>query len=98
MDRPRIAVLRVLDEEDHEERDDHRSGVDDELPCVGEPTTGPVIPHTAVTSRAIRNAQGLPARSAILDAVREKAWLKPRAGELLLDPEVVLLALARAHA
>ena len=36
-----IAVLGVLDDEDHEERDDRRSGVDDELPRVGVAVAGP---------------------------------------------------------
>jgi hypothetical protein len=31
-----IAVLRLLNDEDHQERDDRCSGVDDELPCVAE--------------------------------------------------------------
>lgn len=30
-----IAILRVLDEEHHQERDDRCSGVNNELPCVG---------------------------------------------------------------
>ena len=30
----RVAVLRVLDQEHHQERDDRRAGVDDELPGV----------------------------------------------------------------
>ena len=30
-----IAVLRVLDQEDHQERNDGRAGVDDELPRIG---------------------------------------------------------------
>src|SRR5437667_12881800 len=31
-----VAVLRVLDEEDHQKRDDRRRGVDDELPGIAE--------------------------------------------------------------
>jgi hypothetical protein len=34
--RQRVLVLRALDQEHHEKRDDRRSGVDDELPGVGE--------------------------------------------------------------
>ena len=30
-----IAVLRILDQEHHEERDDRRGGVDDQLPGIG---------------------------------------------------------------
>src|SRR4051812_42677170 len=30
----RVSVLRVLDDEHHQERDDRGGGVDDELPCV----------------------------------------------------------------
>src|SRR5690349_1083299 len=36
LDRLRIAVLRVLDEEHHEKGDDRRSRIDDELPCIAE--------------------------------------------------------------
>jgi hypothetical protein len=40
-----VTVLRVLDEEDHQEGDDGRSRIDDELPGVGEaedwPAHGP---------------------------------------------------------
>src|SRR5262245_42510519 len=35
-----VAVLRVLDQEHHEERDDRRAGVDDELPGVREMKDG----------------------------------------------------------
>ena len=31
-----VPVLRVLDQEDHQERDDGRSRVDDELPGIAE--------------------------------------------------------------
>ena len=34
MNRARLLVLRALDEEHHEERDDRRARVDDELPRV----------------------------------------------------------------
>src|SRR5450432_2715473 len=30
-----IAVLRILDQEDHQERDDRSAGVDHQLPCIG---------------------------------------------------------------
>src|SRR5262249_247487 len=36
VNRPGILVLRTLDEEDHEERDDRGAGVDDELPGIRE--------------------------------------------------------------
>src|SRR5260221_11011505 len=36
VDRFRVAVLGVLDQEDHQESDDGGAGVDDELPRVGE--------------------------------------------------------------
>ena len=36
MDRLSVAVLGVLDKEDHEERNDCRGGVDDQLPGVRE--------------------------------------------------------------
>ena len=41
LDRRAVAILRVLDDEDHEERHDRRGGVDDELPRVAEPEHGP---------------------------------------------------------
>src|SRR5205814_8299345 len=34
MDRLRVAVLRVLDEENHQKGDDRRSGINDELPGI----------------------------------------------------------------
>jgi hypothetical protein len=36
MNRLRVVVLRVLNQKDHQERDDSGAGVDDELPRVGE--------------------------------------------------------------
>ena len=35
MDRFRIAVLRILNQEHHQESDDGRAGVDDQLPRIG---------------------------------------------------------------
>ena len=35
LDRLRVAVLGILDEEDHQESDDRGPGVDDQLPSVG---------------------------------------------------------------
>src|SRR5688572_16721579 len=40
MDRLRVAVLRRLDQEHHEERDDRRPRVDDELPRLREAERG----------------------------------------------------------
>lgn len=34
VDGPGVAILSVLDEEDHHESDDSRAGIDDELPSV----------------------------------------------------------------
>lgn len=39
--RPGIAILGVLDQEHHQERDDRRGGVDDELPAVRVTDDGP---------------------------------------------------------
>ena len=36
-----VAVLRVLDEEDHQERNNGRAGIDEELPGVGVVVDGP---------------------------------------------------------
>ena len=44
VDRPRIAVLRVLDQEHHQERHDRRAGIDDELPRVAEAEHGTADP------------------------------------------------------
>src|SRR5579862_7206345 len=41
MERCGVPVLCVLDQEDHQKRDDRRSGVDDELPGVREAEVGP---------------------------------------------------------
>src|SRR4029078_12551304 len=35
VDRLGVAILRVLNEKDHQERHDRRACVDDELPCIG---------------------------------------------------------------
>lgn len=35
-----IAILSVLDQKDHQERDDRRSRIDDQLPCVREAEEG----------------------------------------------------------
>src|SRR5207248_8539298 len=40
MERLGVAVLRVLDEKDHEKSDDGRSGIDDELPGIREMERG----------------------------------------------------------
>jgi hypothetical protein len=37
LNRPRVPVLGVLNQEDHEERHDRRGGVDHQLPGIGEP-------------------------------------------------------------
>ena len=34
MDRTGIAVLRVLNKENHKERDNRRARIDDQLPCI----------------------------------------------------------------
>src|SRR5712691_7896620 len=34
LDRFRVAILRVLNQEHHQKRDDRSAGVDDQLPCV----------------------------------------------------------------
>ena len=41
VDRGRIPVQRVLDEEDHEEGEDRGGRIDDELPSIGEMEDGP---------------------------------------------------------
>jgi len=41
MERLRFAVLCILDQENHQKRDDCRRGVDDELPVVGKPVKRP---------------------------------------------------------
>ena len=40
LNRLRISTLRVLNEEDHQEGDDRRSSIDDELPRIAEPEHG----------------------------------------------------------
>jgi hypothetical protein len=44
------------------------------------PNNGPVTTQSRMTRHAVKNAQGRPVKSAILDAVRENSWLKPPCG------------------
>jgi hypothetical protein len=71
MDRQRVLVLRTLDEEHHQERDNGCSRIDHELPCVGvtesRPQRGPydddtdgagervVLPAQLVTAPEVRS-------------------------------------------
>jgi len=36
-----LAILAILDQKDHQKRDDRRAGIDDELPSIGEVKHGP---------------------------------------------------------
>lgn len=54
----RIAVLRVLDEEHHQERYDGSAGVDDKLPSVRPGEKRTVTPQMTTTIKASRNVSG----------------------------------------
>src|SRR6185436_5807112 len=60
VDGVRVAVLRVLDEEDHEEGEDRRPGIDDELPVLGEaekrPGNRPSYDSNVGKSKSLRRA------------------------------------------
>src|SRR5215469_12547402 len=55
--RLRISILGLLDQEHHEERDDRRRGVDDELPRVRVAVDGALGPPRA---RLLRTREGRP--------------------------------------
>ena len=75
MDRLGVAVLRVLDQEDHQERDDRRAGVDHELPRIGELKIGRRSPTPARPPRATKNDQCEPT-TALADCA--KRWNRCR--------------------
>ena len=58
-----VAVLRVLDEEHHQESDDGRAGVDDQLPCIGKAedrtADGPHRDHKAAEDESGGRAGGM---------------------------------------
>ena len=49
-----VSILRVLNDEHHEERDDHSRGVDDELPGVGIVVSGAKCRLSCCTIGALR--------------------------------------------
>src|SRR6266404_5186278 len=55
-----IAVLRVLNEEHHQERDDGRAGVDNELPGIGEMKSWPGKAQMMMMRMAAVKTQALP--------------------------------------
>ena len=57
-----VTILRVLDDEDHEERDDGRAGVDDQLPGIGVVKIGPVNAQTTMMTIAPTNAHFEPSQ------------------------------------
>jgi hypothetical protein len=70
LQRPRVLVLRMLNQEHHQERHDGRTRVDDELPSIREQKIGPVNNHSSNTTTATTNASELPERTAALVAKR----------------------------
>ena len=73
LDRLGVAVLRVLDQEHHQERDDRRAGVDDQLPGVAEAEERPGDEPSRTTAAATSmNAAGLPVARAVHFANRVK--------------------------
>ena len=68
-----VAVLRVLDQEDHEERDDRGRRVDDELPGVAEAEDRPADdPDDDDEDAARANASGWPVQRAVSFEKRSK--------------------------
>ena len=63
LERRRVAVLRALDEEDHQERDDGGAGVDDELPGVREAEQRPRQSPDGDGPRGEPERRGLPGRA-----------------------------------
>jgi hypothetical protein len=55
-----IPVLGILDDEDHKKRDDAGTGVDDQLPSIGEMKQRTGDCQTAMVSKATRNVRGRP--------------------------------------
>jgi hypothetical protein len=61
LNRRAVPVLRVLDEEDHQECDDGRSGVVTSCQVLEKPNSGPVTAQTAMTTQHRMKAAGVPA-------------------------------------
>jgi hypothetical protein len=57
-----VTILRVLDDEDHQERDDGCARIDDQLPSIGVAEDGPVSAQTAMTTIAPTNAHFEPSQ------------------------------------
>jgi hypothetical protein len=58
LERRSVAVLRVLDDEDHQEGDDRRRRVDHQLARRLKPKSGPQTSHSAMSATAPANAVG----------------------------------------
>ena len=71
VDRLSVSILGVLDQEDHQERDDCSGGIDDQLPGSLNRNSGPVTIHTMMRPTAIANTGGRPQKCAASFAKRE---------------------------
>jgi hypothetical protein len=67
----RIAALRVLDQEDHQEGDYRRPGIDDRLPGIGHPKIGPETAHRI--TRAIASTKVVNGRPAARPSAQNRA-------------------------
>ena len=65
LDRGCVAVLRILNHEDHQERDDVGAGIRNQLPGVGKPEYGPARSQTTVDTATIANTAGRPDARAV---------------------------------
>src|SRR5450631_3656766 len=74
-----IAVLRILDQEDHQERDDRSAGVDHQLPCIGIMKYGTGDRPGDDEPAAIMNVRARPAAWAVRLAMSPNSFPEPPA-------------------
>src|SRR5262249_17890488 len=74
--RKRVAVLRVLDQEHHQEGDDGSAGIDDELPGVTEIEEGTRHDPNEHDCDGPKKCQWIPVHKEMLCANCENCWLR----------------------
>ena len=67
-----VPILSVLDQEHHEERDDGRAGIYNQLPGIAKANIGPVAAQTKMMSTARAKVAGCPAAREVRLANRVK--------------------------
>ena len=75
LDGQAVLVLRLLDQEHHQEGDDRGPGVDHELPGVREMEERAGDPQTRMMPSARAKAGTLPVNRVAADAKRSKTWV-----------------------